>query len=76
MEVHVPYSEIQSKPTTMVADFLLDKSIVLEVSSFQKAHHQEYYLKIEYKRVLCENAGYIFVFCNTLAEVKEQIICS
>lgn len=75
IQVHVPYYDI-SINSNMVADFFLDNNIVLEVSTFSKKYHPEYHAKIEQKRVLVQNAGLIFSFCSTLAEVRERIFCS
>lgn len=71
IDTHVPYSEIvPGSNSHFIADFLIDGTTVIEVSSFNRKHHPEYFDRIKLKQKLVEEAGKYFLFLNSLAEVK------
>lgn len=70
VEVQVPYTKLCKSTHSFVADFVLDNVLVVEVSSFNRKHHREYFDKIELKKKIIESSGLLFQFFNSLAEVK------
>lgn len=71
---HVQYTELGATDSLFECDFLVMNKYVLEVSSFDRKHHQSYHEKIALKQYLIEHhTEYVFVFCNSLAEVGDFI---
>lgn len=73
IECHIPYSKLGIS-SSYICDFLVDNTYVLEVSSFNRAHHESYHQKIENKFYLIESSTPLtFIFCNSLTDVKDFI---
>lgn len=73
VQVHVNYSALGVKDSKLVADFLVNNTVI-EVSSFNLKEHTSYKERIDLKRSLIkQNTNLNFVFCNTLAEVRKLV---
>lgn len=73
---HIKYSDLGCDTEIKYeADFLINNKYVLEVSTFQEVHHQKYFEKIKNKEDIINSCTkYVFIFCNSLADVKRFIL--